>query len=345
MQGFVVALVACLMLGGAGCSYNPHFKADVIGLGDLPHQVPGLPSLPDADSLPKLMPGIPRPAYRIGPLDQITVLVWGRPDLGSQVPSERESQRRSTTVATDGTITLPFLEPLHVADKTVSEVTELIREGYARIVATPIVETEVVVYRSRGVQLQGEVVRPGTVYLTDNSMALGETMTAVGGTTGAADTRNAVLIRDGVHYHLDEWAARRGLNDALDVLLQSGDLIYFPSRDERVFQVLGDVRNQGAYPIPDRGITLVEGLAAAGGPNLDSANIRRVFLLRQREGGTTVYRFDLSELMAAGDVPVFPGDRLYVTRSGLWYWGNAWRHVLPVMALANAAYFIDRIFE
>lgn len=345
MPGIVLVLIAFLMLGGSGCSYNPDFETDVVGLGELPYQEVELSTHPDAASLPKLVRGNPRPPYRIGPLDQITVLVWGRPDLGSQVPSERESQRKITTVSTDGTITLPFLGPLHIVDLTAGEATKLIRDAYARTVATPIVETEVVVFRSRGVQVEGEVGRPGTVYLTDNTMTLGETMTYIGGTKGTADTRHALLIRDGMHYHLDEWAARRGMNDALDVLLQPGDVINFPSIYERVFEVLGDVKNQGAYPIPDRGISLVEGLATAGGPNLDSANIERIYLLRRQEKHTTVYRLKLADLMVAEDVPVYPGDRLYVTRSGLWYWGNSWRHMLPFIALANTAYFVDRMIN
>lgn len=345
MRHVVIVLVVCLALNGLGCGYNPKFNADIVGLGDLPDQRPSIPPLPDVEDLSKLSAGEPRPAYRIGPLDQVTVLVWGRPDLGSQVPLERESQRKITTVAADGSIALPFLDRLDIAGLTVREATDLIQEAYARSMATPQVEIDIAAYRSQQVRIEGEVTRPGIVFLKDNVMTVSEALKAAGRTTDAADTRHAVLVRDGITYHLDDWTARRGTNDALDVLLQHGDRIYFPAMTERVFYVLGDVLRQGSYPISDQGTTLLEGLAAAGGPNLDSAKLRPITLIRLHGDQSTVYEFKLADAMEAGEVPLFPGDRLYVSRTRIWYWGNVGRQLVPFISLASAAWFIDRLLS
>jgi polysaccharide export outer membrane protein len=345
MRRTVMLLLTSLVLSMTSCSYNPNFDADVSGLGDLAGQRPAVPAMPDAVSLSKVEDAGGRPAYRIGPLDQITVIVWGRPDLGSQVPADREGQRKITTVAADGTVALPFIDRLDVAGLTAAEASQLIQDTYARSVTTPQVETEVVGFRSQSVMVEGEVERPGIVYIAGNIMTVGEALAAAGGTTAEADTRDGVLIRDGAAYHLDGWSARRGTSDAFDVLLQSGDKIYFPSHSERVFYVLGDVLRQGAYPIPDRGITLLEGLAAAGGPNLDSAKLQPITLIRMSGDESTVYEFRLSQAVASGDIALFPGDRLYVSRTRLWYWGNVWRQMVPFISLASAAWFIDRLFS
>jgi polysaccharide export outer membrane protein len=345
MRRTVMLLLSSLILCITSCSYNPNFEADVSGLGDLAGQRPPVPATPDAASLPKLDDPGARPAYRIGPLDQITVIVWGRPDLGSQVPADREGQRKITTVAADGTVALPFIDRLAVAGLTAAEASQLIQDTYARSVTTPQVETEVVAFRSQSVMVEGEVERPGMVYIADNIMTVGEALASAGGTTGEADTRNGVLIRDGGAYHVDGWNSRRGANEALNVLLERGDKIYFPSNNERVFYVLGDVLRQGAYPIPDRGITLLEGLAAAGGPNLDSAKLQPITLIRMNGDESTVYEFRLGQAVASGDVALFPGDRLYVSRTRLWYWGNVWRQMVPFISLASAAWFIDRLFS
>ncbi len=345
MRHIVLCTITALALLAPGCGYNPNFKAGVSGLGNLPEQRPGGPPLPDAADLPKITDLEARPSYRIGPLDQITVVIWGRPDLGSQVPSEKESQRSITTVAADGTITLPFLPRLEVAGLTVGEAAELIKDGYARSVTTPQVEVAMVAYRSKSVHVEGEVERPGIVPLTDTVMTLGEVLALAGPTTSAADTRNALMIRDDVSYLLDDWAARRGRNEVMQLLMEDGDRIYYPSADEQVFYVLGDVINQGAFPIPDKGMTLLEGLALAGGPNLESAKLRPITLIRLHGDDSTVYEFDLADAMEATDVPLFPGDRIYIQRAGLWYFGNFWKQMVPFISLASAAWFIDRLLE
>jgi len=340
-----IAIAACACLSAFGCGYNPHFRADVVGIGDLPHQRPGLPPIPDAAELPRLPEQGGRPPYRIGALDRISVMVWGRPDLGSQVPAGRETDKKITTVAADGTIALPFLERIEVEGLTVVEAARAVEEAYARSVPAPQVEIVMVEYRSKQVYIDGAVARPGVVFLRDDLLTVGEAIAAAGGPSEGADTRNAILVRDGVAYHLDDWGARRGQNDALDVLLEDGDKIYFPPITERVFYVLGDVMRQGAFPIPDEGVTLVQGLAAAGGPNLETAKLRPITLIRVHGEETTVYKFDLEDALESGDIPLFPGDRLYVSRAGIWHWGNVWRQMVPFVSLASAAWFIDRLFS
>jgi polysaccharide export outer membrane protein len=343
MRHIALSLLACILMASAGCSYNPKFTADVEGLGDLPEQSPRLPALEDAADLPILSTGENRPAYRIGPLDQITVLVWGRPDLGSQVPSERESQRKLTTVGADGGISLPFLDRLDVSGLTAVEAAQLVQDAYEMSVSTPQVELEVVAFRSQKVDVGGEVGRPGIVYLSDKVITVAEALVVAGGPTEDADTRHALLVRNGTSYLLNEWAARRGESDAQHVLLRDGDRIFFPHVTERVYYVLGDVLNQGAFPIQDKGTTFLEGLAAAGGPRLDSAKLRPITFIRLNGDGATVYKFKLSEAMQAGDIALLPGDRIYVSRTGIWQWGNVLHQLVPVLSIISAAWFIDRL--
>lgn len=345
MRLIAFLLPACLTLSAVGCSYNPNFTADVTGIGDLPQQKPGLPTFRSVMTLPTVDPEDERPPYRIGPLDQVTVLVWGRPDLGSQVPSERESQRKITTVAADGTISLPFLDRMDITGMTASQAAQLVLDAYEASVTKPQVELEVVKFRSQKVQITGEVTRPGIVYLSDNVLTIAEAMAVAGGTTEYADLRHGVLIRDGISYHLDEWSAAHGESAAHNVMLRDGDQIFFPALNENVFYVLGDVRNQGAYPIQAKGTTFLEGLGAAGGPNLDSAKLRPITFIRIQGDVTTVYKFELEEAMQAADIALLPGDRIYVSRTGIWYWGNVFHQLVPVLSIVSAAWFIDRLIN
>ena len=112
-----------LVLGGgffsAACVPVPKMTPDVIGLGDLltkPPRVDGT-SVPPATWLPGLYvadgakTATPRPEYTIGPLDELVVTVWGRKDMGSQIPVALNGELKASTVREDGTLLLPFIQP------------------------------------------------------------------------------------------------------------------------------------------------------------------------------------------------------------------------------------------
>lgn len=337
------ALIAALF-GLAGCGTANFPDADVEGLGDLALQQAALHrARPTA--LPTLKADDARPLYRVGPLDQITVVVWGRPDLGSQVPSDANDRRNVTTVDANGEIALAFLDRLKVSGLSLAEVNQAIADAYAPVISSPMVETEMVAFRSRPVQIEGEVERPGTVYLTDAALTLGEALARAGGVTDLADTRRVLLTRGGTTYDLNLRDYERGLNDDLDIILQTGDRVGVPSVAGSVFYVMGDVEAQGSHPIPRDGITLLEGLAAAGGLNMATASDHNLLLMRSTDGDTTVYKFNFFDAMAHEDIAMVPGDRIYVSRSRLGNFGDGWRNFVPFLSTFTAVYFIDRVLE
>ncbi len=286
-----------------------------------------------------------RPLYRIGPNDQITVVVWGRPDLGSQVPTTNNSRRNVTTVNAYGDITLPFLDHVQVANLSLSEASGTIAKAYEDQISGPEVQIEMTGFRSHPVQIEGNVEQPGTVYLSDTILTLSEALRRVGGPSNGADTRRVVMIRDGKTYRLNLWEAEHGLNRDLDIVLQTGDRLFFPPAQASVYYVMGDVARQGTFPLPATGVTLLQGIANAGGLNLESASDHNLLLFRTTGTDTTTYEFKFFEAMAHEDIALQPGDRVYVARSRLGNFGDGWRNVVPFLSLITSAYFIDRIVD
>ena len=335
-------LLASLTLSGCGTANFP--EADFRGLDELASLQVAMPA-PHSSALPILEPGATRPLYTIGPLDQITVVVWGRPDLGSQVPSPDNSRRNVTTVDAGGEISLPFLPRVQVSGLRLWEANLSIAHAYSEIVPDPEVETEMNEFRSRPVQIEGEVAQPGTVYLSDTVLTLGEALKAAGGPTREANSRNVTLTRDGRPHSLDVWAAYNGLSTDLDIILEPGDRVFFPPARDAVFYVLGDVENQGAFPLPATGVTLLQALGSAGGLNLDTASDHNLLLMRTEGDETVAYEFKFFEAMAHEDIALATGDRIYVSRSRLSNFGDGWRNVVPFLSTITAAYFIDRIMD
>lgn len=340
-----LAAVAGLLLAVSGCAVGLHLHADVEGPASLiaADRRAGFESATDtaAAALPRASTYGARPAYRIGPLDEITLLVSGRPDLGSQLP-QAGSDRRVSPVAADGAITLPLLGRVTVAGQTPLQVRAAVQAQYARLVTAPEVEVQMATFRSQGVQLEGEVAHPGRYFLSEQVLTVGELIAAAGGLTGAADSRHAVLEREGRIIALDLHGSLVGAGDLDRVLLRADDRIYVPTIQDRIVYVFGEVGRQGSVSMPARGLSILEALARSEGPNPETAENRRIYLVRPVGRDSTVCRLDLADLVNGQDVPMLAGDRLYVPPTRLASWGRTFRYLLPYLYLASTGFLVGR---
>src|SRR5262245_46892446 len=75
-----VSLFLPLVLG-TGCASGPKLKPNQVGVDKMPGQAPAMRSLPDADRLLETVPTQEDQGYRVGPGDELAVVLWGRPDL------------------------------------------------------------------------------------------------------------------------------------------------------------------------------------------------------------------------------------------------------------------------
>ena len=94
-----------------------------------------------------------QPEYLLGPQDEVTVTVWGRPELSGKF-----------VIDSEGTVKLPLIDRVKVSGLTVHAMEEALRkslaEGYLK---NPQVTVAVDVYRSQHVFVQGEVRQPGRI--------------------------------------------------------------------------------------------------------------------------------------------------------------------------------------
>jgi len=169
-------------------------------------------------------PNLAPPTERnvIGPGDVFTMEIVGEKDL------PREYQ-----VASDGTVDLPYLHTIKVADLEAQEVAHLIREKLieAKILADPSVVVQVREFASRHVTLLGQVAKPGNFPLIPG-MTLIQAISQAGGLTAVANSDHVNLTRKTptgqVTVTVDVGAINEG--KAPDVPLQAGDQIYVHER-------------------------------------------------------------------------------------------------------------------
>jgi polysaccharide export outer membrane protein len=158
----------------------------------------------------------------LGPGDKFTLEIVGEKDL----PHEYQ-------VASDGTVDLPYVHTLKVADLEAQEVARLVRAHLIseKVLIDPSVVVQVKEYASRSVTLLGQVAKPGS-YPLSPGMSLIQAISQAGGLTAVASGTHVNLTRKTVKgqqtVEIDVESITEG--KAPDVPLQAGDQIYVHER-------------------------------------------------------------------------------------------------------------------
>ncbi len=226
-------------------------------------------------------------AYILGRDDVIAVGLLGRNDWGGRA-----------RVQVDGTIQLPLIGKIKAAEKTTSELAEVIRKalqtgGYY---ADPIVNIEVVSFASRYVTVLGAFGRSGLIPM-NRPYRLSELLAQLGGVReGAADY---IIVRSlngqEKHYSIRDLATG---DLSQDPFVQAGDKLYAPQAD--LFYVYGAVKAPGVFPITSGELTLRMALIRAGGVT-DQGSDKKAEVTR---AGKT--------LTLDPTAKILPGDVIYI---------------------------------
>ena len=272
----------------------------------------------------------PKP-YSIGPGDVLSVVIFA----GGQ-----NQEALDLTVASDGTVNFPFLGKVRVADLAVEELTESVTQALAQdYFVNPQVMVNIKEYRSRKISVSGAVGKPGLYVLDSGSTSLLEVIAMAGGVTrdrgsfayvlrGAADEIQGAenvgeLMRQKQTIQVD-------LRDLLDqgvtdknVEILAGDVVYLPPTNfsdltQYKVYVLGKVERPGAYDFYD-GLTALDACVLAGGFAKYAAPNRTTITRRGRDSSQEAIEINLEKVRAGKetDIPLKPGDRIYVPESWL----------------------------
>lgn len=229
--------------------------------------------------------------YVIGPQDILAITLYDQPDLSGRF-----------AVETDGTFTFPLIGRLRAGGRTLRQLEGDVRQrlvdgGFFR---RPQVSVAIGSYRSQRIFILGEVREPGA-YALSGEMSLMEALAFAGSVLPTA-SGEVVIARAG-----SEETERVSLRDfergeAPLVMLDGGDTL-FVLRAESVY-VFGQVRNPGAYPLPEETM-LLQALTLAGGLT-DRASTSRIQVVRMVAGRKYELKVGLTDMIEPGDTIVVP---------------------------------------
>lgn len=204
-------------------------------------------------------PSDPRPEYRLGAGDALRILVYQSPDLTLE-------QR----VQDDGRLTYPLLGALQAAGLTVRQLEERLEQGLRSggFLRQPQVAIMVMQVRAHQASVLGQVQRPGRFAVDTPGMRLSDLLAQAGGITALGAERVIVTgQRQGQAWRqeIDLPALFASPFPQEDISIVGGDVV-FVDRAPLVY-VYGEVQRPGPVRL-ERGMTVLQALAAGGGPTL-----------------------------------------------------------------------------
>jgi polysaccharide biosynthesis/export protein len=282
---FLLALVALLAMwllpAGPAAAQTP-----------APQAAPAAPApIVDATAVPE---------YKLGPGDVIRITVYQNQDLSME-----------TRLSDGGVISYPLLGAVRLGGLSVGDAEKRLAQGLQQgdFVKSP--QVTVVLMQARGSQVSvlGQVNRPGRFALELAGTRLSDVLALAGGvnTQLGGDTITVVGTRAGKPFRqqvdLPQVFSSADRHD--DLVLQGNDVVYV-ERAPLVY-IYGEVQRPGQIAL-QRGMTLLQGLAAGGG-----------LTQRGTEKGIRVHRRSANgktEVLQPGsDEPLQDGDVIYVRES------------------------------
>ena len=158
----------------------------------------------------------PKPAYRVGPLDEINLIVWEQPEISKTV-----------SVSDEGSISVPPVGSIFIDGMTLQEVSEKVKKEISGYIESPVVVCELVKKGALHISALGWVKNPGVYALARSSNIL-DLLAVAGGLDFYADSRNIRIIKryskNIVTVNLDDIVS--GKQNFDDYMLESGDIVY-----------------------------------------------------------------------------------------------------------------------
>jgi len=196
-------------------------------------------------------------SYRVGPGDELVLVLTGEVELAHQLTVNRE-----------GILVIPSVGQVPVGNLTMSDLRALLRTRLAGSYSgiergTTSFNVTVAQLRTNQIYVIGEVTQPGAYQLASVATVL-NALYAAGGPTEQGNMRSVQVRKRGGDLHtLDLYPYLLAGDISGDVVLDQGDVVFVPLKGRRV-QLVGAVVRPAFYEL-SQSDDLIDVLSAAGG--------------------------------------------------------------------------------
>jgi polysaccharide export outer membrane protein len=276
--------------------------------------------------------------YTLGAGDQISLDFPGRPELTGK-----------STIGPDGRITLPLIEPVHVAGLTRTEAGKAIVAALSTYYIDLTVTVGVEKYTSNHVRVLGYVQHPGDILFDDTPTLLNAisragiitpTVSKEGVTTviGSGIPEICTIYRgNNTAYQVQLRTLLMSGNALADMRLRRNDIVYVPEPKEVFVSVLGEVTRPGTIPLTPAS-TLQSVLAEAGCCSEGGGFSPEVRIIQPSIGKVTTVKYkDLISLAGQTEYTLHSGDVILIPKSGFFKASYIFQRISPVTSMVGLA--------
>lgn len=284
--------------------------------------------------------------YSLSPGDILSIYLWAYPEItppSTSVSSDESARANGYQIDQSGYIQFPIIGRYKAASKSLSQVNRELRSQLSRYLKTPDVVARVLSYQGQRYSVQGNVMKGGQFYLSDQPTSVYTALGLAGGVNAQQGNNASItLVRQGQTYHLNSIELEQAGFSLHNLLIQPNDTLYVNSRENQKVYVMGESGKNQSLPMRDQGMSLSDVLGESLGLNPLSASRSKIYVVRSQPSGaqTEVYHLDLTSIADFGLANQFKmrsNDIVYIDASGLARWQRVINQIVPFSGLINTA--------
>ncbi|MEQ6249393.1 polysaccharide biosynthesis/export family protein [Sulfitobacter sp. HNIBRBA3233] len=218
-------------------------------------------------------------AQIIRPGDTVNLIIWDSSENSLlTIPGQRTARLDGMRVSETGTIFMPYIGKVRIADRTPDSARQLLQRQIDPIVPGAQVQLSMAEGRVNSVDLVGGVNAPGIVPLPDQNFSVLAAISAGGGVRPALANPQVKLVRGSSIYQTS--VSRLYEDPALDTRLRGGDKVIV-EEDRRYFLSLGAAGQESQFTFNRDRVSALDALSIIGGVADSRANPQGVLILRE----------------------------------------------------------------
>ena len=291
----------------------------------------------------------PHRNYSLSSGDILSIYLWAYPEITPSSPnagSEDSARSIGYQIDSQGYIQFPIIGRYKAAGKSLTQVNRELRNQLSRYLKTPDVVVRVLSYQGQRYSVQGNVMKGGQFYLSDQPVSVYTALGMAGGVNAQqGDNTSITLVRQGRSYSLNTVELEKAGLSLHNLLIQPNDTLYVNNRENQKIYVMGESGKNQSLSLRDQGMSLSDVLGESLGLNPLSASRSKVYVVRSQPNTvhTEVYQMDLTSIADFGLANQFKmrsNDIVYVDASGLARWQRVVSQIIP---FSNALYSFERL--
>jgi polysaccharide biosynthesis/export protein len=192
--------------------------------------------------------------YKIGPGDILEITVFENNELST-----------ICTVPEKSGIILPLIGEVNVTNLTLQEATDLVSNKLKEYIRYPIITIKVKEYKSKWVNIMGEIREPGKQYLKGTTYLL-DLISEAGGFTDRAASDIIIMRPKPGSQDMEKIIIKReslsSESNSSNIELFNGDNVTIPTK--KFYYVYGEVIKPGSFTL-EEGTTILKAITQAGG--------------------------------------------------------------------------------